>query len=671
MAAKKQDKLRPKSRPSGTPAREVQHDNTNFFNTGFLQENWVQILTLAGLSVLLYGMTLGFGYLQDDQVFIWDNDYVQKGFAGLREIFSNDSLLGYYKDAKVLYEGGRYRPLPLASFAIEVGLFGKNQPGIAHAVNVLLYGFTGILLYRILLALFPYYSGNKGKVWYLSMAFWASVFFLVHPLHTEVVANIKGRDEILALLGALGGLYAAMRYADQGELRWLAYSGTALFFGLLAKENVATFVAVIPLTLWMFSKIPFKSIAKIGLVLLGATVLYLFVRYKALGYLVRPENPVEELVLNPFLGMSIAEKFATIFLTLGWYLKLLVFPYPLTIDYYPYHVPKVNWVDWRPIVSLGLHLFAGVWAAWQLFFNRSSNENTDSINANKRIAAYCLIFYLLTLSVVTNIFVSTSTFMNERYLYMPSVGFSLLIAWFFVQILPTWLGNKGAGSHILAAGLAGIAALLFVWRVFVRVPDWGGTGSKLVEKAVQVSKDSYRANYYYAAMLFKEQYEKQQFGADPQNPVTRLALLTEINHYINRSLEINPGYRLAGTMKMSVAAAKYRENPQLAPLLADLEDLIYKQPYNGDMLIQLLAVLKAFKGADYDSYNRFCHRVGYDFYYKQKGDLNGGVEFLKLAFDNYPQDPIALQGMMEIYTVMGDQQKAADMQQRLQLLQGK
>lgn len=664
MAAKKHVKTTPKGRASSAPAPEAPQDSTKIFKVGFFKENRAQVLVLMGISMILYGVTVGFGYLQDDQVVIWDNDFVQKGFAGLRDIFSSDSLLGYYKDAKTLYEGGRYRPLPLASFAVEIGLFGKNQPGIAHSVNVLLYGFTGVLLYRILVALFSAPSEKKGgAVWQLNLPFWASVFFMLHPLHTEVVANIKGRDEILALLSALTALYAAMRYAEAGESRWLAFTGIGFFLGLLAKENVATFIAVIPLTLWMFTKVSLGRNLKIALVLLGATALYVFVRFKALGYMVRPENPLKELVLNPFMGMSVGEKFATIFLTLGWYLKLLVFPHPLTIDYYPYHVPKVNWEDWRPLASLGIYLLAGVWAVWRIFFSRTARDKTAGNKPDTRIAAYGILVYLLTLSVVTNIFVSTSTFMNERYLYMPSVGYCLLMAWLFTRVLPTRFGKSGPS---LAAGLAGIVALLFAWRVYVRVPDWGGDGSKLVEKAVRVSKDSYRANYYYAAMLFKERYEKQL----PATSTARAALLDEISTHLDRSLEINPGYRTAGTMKVLVATAKYRENPQPAALLAILEDLISKQPYNGDMLVQLIAVLKAMKGADPNIYNRFCHRIGYDFYYRQKGDLNGAAEFLKLALDNFSQDPNALQGLMEIYTAMGDQQKAADMQQRLQTLQG-
>ena len=278
-----------------------------FIQPGFWEQHLLPVLVLMGAAFVLYGITIGYGYLQDDQLFIWDNSFVQKGFAGLAQIFGNDSLLGFYKDPKLMLEGGRYRPIPLATFAIEVGMFGKDHPGIAHFVNVLLYGLTGVFLYRVLIGLFQVKSGP----WYFNIPFLAALIFMLHPLHVEVVANIKGRDEILALLGSLGALWAIMKYMDTKEDTWKWTAAGSFLLGLLSKENTATFLAVIPLTLWVFSTIPLGRILSASLPLLGATLLFLIMRAAAL------ETPIEhldELVLNPFLGMSGAEKFATIFL---------------------------------------------------------------------------------------------------------------------------------------------------------------------------------------------------------------------------------------------------------------------------------------------------------------------------------------------------------------------
>ncbi|MEO6038651.1 MAG: hypothetical protein ABIQ93_09580, partial [Saprospiraceae bacterium] len=301
MASKK-NLPRPKKEVgrSSSPRPSVTEPPTftvTFFPPGFWKTQIFPVSILALLAFVLYGTTIGFGYLQDDQLVTWGNIFVQKGFGGLVDIFGNDSLLGYYVEKEKLLEGGRYRPLPLMTFAIEVGILGKSNPAVSHFINVLLYSFTGLALYRILLGLFPLREGGSK---FFNLPFLATILFLVHPLHTEVVANVKGRDEILALLGSLGALYGTLKYFDTGKRKWLWIAAASFFLGLLSKENTTTFLAVIPLTLWMFSKISSARIFTACLLLLGATILFLLFRLGALGYLQHTKT-LDLMALNPFV----------------------------------------------------------------------------------------------------------------------------------------------------------------------------------------------------------------------------------------------------------------------------------------------------------------------------------------------------------------------------------
>jgi hypothetical protein len=652
-------------RQSAPAVRPKPVSRTGFFQPGFWNAHRLPMGILLALAFALYGLTMGYGYLQDDQLVIWDNIFVQKGFGGLGEIFGNDSLLGYYKDKKLLLEGGRYRPLPLFTYALEIGLFGQDHPGIAHFFNVLLYGLTGILLYRILLGLFPLSEGGR---WFFSLPFLAAALFMLHPLHVEAVANIKGRDEILSLLGSLGALYATLKHFDTGRNRWLAGAAFSLFLGLLAKENAATFLAVIPLTLYMFTRLPGGRIGTVVLVLLAAPLLYLLIRYNALGYMVHQTSTPQDLLLNPFAGMTVPEKYATIFLTLGWYLKLLLIPHPLTHDYYPYHVPKISWADWRAIGSLAVYAFLGIWAVLQL--RKARKQDAGSTAGASLVPAWSILYFILTISVVSNLFVGTSTFMNERYAYMPSVAFAVLAGWFIARKLPEWMGQAPDRPYLAGLILVAIMAALFALRVWTRLPDWGGNGRGLVESAIRAAPESYRANYYYAAMLYQEQYLKIQDATEPAAAAERKGLVEAMEKHVDRALEIYPDYRPAVTLQANVAYARFREDRQLANLLQEFEQLIQRQPQNGDMLIYVIGVLKSLKGSDPNVYNRFCHRVGYDLYFKKLGDLNGAVEFLNHGLNNYPQDVNILQDLLEVYTAMGNQPKAAEMQQRLQNLAG-
>ncbi|MCB0532564.1 MAG: glycosyltransferase family 39 protein [Lewinellaceae bacterium] len=629
---------------------------------GFWQTHRVPALALFVLGLVTYGMTVAFGYLQDDQLFIWDNLFVQKGFAGLREIFANDSLLGYYKDPKLMIEGGRYRPIPVATFALEVGLFGKDHPWIAHLVNVLLYSATGVLLYRILTGLFPMRSGSA---WYFTVPFLAAALFLLHPLHTEVVANIKGRDEILALLFSLYALYGMIKYGESGQGRWLAASAAGLFLGLLSKENAVTYLAVIPLTLWLFTKIPAGRVATGLTALLGATALFLVVRAMALGYFVHQGKPSDDLIFNPFSGMNPMEKLATIFLSLGWDLKLLFVPYPLTHDYYPYHVPKVNWSDWRAGLSLAVYLVMGVWAVRQLWAARKAPESSPV-----RVPAYSILYFLLTLSVVSNLFVDTSTFMNERYLYMPSIGFCLLLAWLLVEKLPEWLQKPAGRPAVVPAVLLGLIVLAFAVIIELRLPDWGGKGEGLVESAMRIAPNSYRSNFYYANMLYYEKYVALQDSTSAEAVAEKKALLEDAEQHVDHALEIYPAYKQAAVLKAAIAGAHFREDRQLDRLLGTFENLLLKQSYNSDLLVYVLDVLKSLQqGWDPNVYNAFCHRIGYGLYFKKYVDYNGAIAFLEYGLQNYPMDPNVVQALSDVYMTQGNTAKAAEMQQRLQAIQ--
>ncbi|MCC7466285.1 MAG: hypothetical protein IT261_08455 [Saprospiraceae bacterium] len=625
---------------------------TQFLQNGFWIRHLYPSTILMAITFLLYGMTVGFGYLQDDQIYIWDNAFVQKGFAGLAEIFGNDSLLGFYKDPKLMLEGGRYRPLPLATFAMEVGLFGKNSAGAGHFLNVLLYGLANLLLFRILLALFPQEEGSK---WYFSVAFWGAILFSLHPLHGAVVANVKSRDEIMAFLGSLGALWAIMKYFDTHEDRWRWMAALYFFLGLLSKENTVTFLAVIPLTIWVFSKVPAGRILNSVMPLLISLGLFLLLRILVLD---KPVDHADELVLNPFFGMNAMERLATIFLALGWNLKLLFVPHPLTIDYYPYHVPKVNWADWRPLLSLAVHVALGWWAY------RTLRQSKAGERSGWAVAGYGILYYLLTISIVSNLFVRTSTFMNERYLFLPSVAFCMVLAWFALKKLPEMA--KGAGEWAGIALLA-VVASAFAVRTWTRIPDWEGDGAKLVESAIQVSGNSYRANYYYANLLYEKQYKPLEKATDATSVAQRIAILNEIEPYLNKSLQINPGYRLAAPIKVQLAVIRFNQDKNLEKLLLDLEQLILHQPENGDMLTMALGVLKSLKGSDPNVYNYFCHRVGYNFYFVKKQDPLGAIEFLNLALENYSQDRNTIQDLIQVYTSMGNQNKVRELQQRLSM----
>jgi hypothetical protein len=636
---------KPKSTPPSKTARSKSAPLTQTFQPGFWRNNWIPALILIACAFAVYGASIGYGYILDDEMVVWKNAFVQKGFAGLKEIFNSDSFMGYFQDKQKLFllEGGRYRPLSMATFAMEVGIFGKSNPMlpyISHFVNILLYGLTGVMLYRILAGIFPLREGGR---WYFSVAFLASLIFVMHPLHVECVANIKGRDEILALIGSLGALYFTLKYFDTDKFWWTILAGISLFLGLLSKENALTFLAIIPLTLWTFTKIPpARIVVAVAPLLLGA-ITFIGVRYSALGFMVDHGRAVTDLMNDPFMDMAIGEKFATIFLTLGWYLKLLLIPHPLTHDYYPYHVPKVGWGDWRALVSLAIYAGMGVWAFMNI--------------RKKSVPAYVILFWLATLSIVSNLFVSIGSFMNERFVYMPSIAFCILAAWFFAVKLPDLIKEKQETPNIIGAIVLSAVVILFGLRGFTRVPDWKDALS-LNKSAVDVSVGSARAQCYYVTSLYKEVYLKTKDKEEQKK------LVDTMEYHINLATKINPNYGAALVMRSAVAAARFEQDHQLDKFFHEIEYVADRIPYNTNFRDFLDQYMKYLDGSNSDKYVSFCHRMGYDFYFKQKRDPETAIHFLQFGLDRQTEDYRILSAMAEIYQIMGNNEKALEMKAR-------
>ncbi|HEX5113467.1 MAG TPA: hypothetical protein VFV79_11500, partial [Saprospiraceae bacterium] len=239
----------PKKKTSKQKSKATSYAHLDF-TPGFWARHWKEAIILMVVAIGLYWTCVRFGYVLDDQIVITDNTFTKKGVDGIWDILSTESFSGYFGGQQDLVAGSRYRPLSIVTFAIEQSIFGSN-PFERHLVNLLLYGLLGLLIFRIFSILIP---EKENSPWLLSIPFLTAALYLFHPVHSEVVANIKGRDEIMTAIGALGALYFVLKYLPTKKIVWLILSGISMFLGLMSKENALTFLAVIPLTLYFFTK---------------------------------------------------------------------------------------------------------------------------------------------------------------------------------------------------------------------------------------------------------------------------------------------------------------------------------------------------------------------------------------------------------------------------------
>lgn len=458
-------------------------------------------ITLIAVVALFYCNTLSLDYALDDRMLMLESEYTLDGsWDAVKKILTTDTFTGYFGNDKSIVVGGRYRPMSQLTLLLEFKLFGKKikeQIGdvhdfdnvhnpdheefftgtflsfFSHLMNVVYFMLLCLLVYAVLSKLFRKYQGDK---WFQSLAFLAALLFAMHPIHTEAVANVKGRDEIFAMLGAMAALWCSLQYVDTRKWWYLLLSLLAITFGLFSKENAITFLAVVPVTLFFYSSDSKKNIDYLVTLLpiIVGSVFFVWVRSQALGGFM-PEDSTKNILNNPFVHSTKVQEIATVLITWAIYLKLLIFPHPLTHDYYPKQIAITDfsnplvWVVIAACVALVVYAF---------------------VNLKKRsVLSYAILFFVITFSITSNLLFNVGTFMNERFVFIPSLGFTLIIGyWLYLLAI-----SKSVSLQKLSVGILAVVGLLFGIKTFTRNFVWENDFTLFLTD-VKTSSESIKCN---------------------------------------------------------------------------------------------------------------------------------------------------------------------------------
>lgn len=447
---------------------------------------WVG-LAASLLGFLLYANTLGHQYTLDDFSIIKSNWITKGGLKNIGLIFSTEYRFGSWNSP-----GSLYRPIPLTMFALEWQLSPDN-PMLGHVLNALLYALTGWVLWTTWRRVLSAYPPVLAAI--------AVLVFMAHPVHTEVVANIKSRDEILALLFSTLTLRAIWEYLDKSDIKWLVGAVLAYTVAMFSKESAITMMAVFPLAMWYFYPGSLGKIGKVVGALLVPAVIFLLIRKKILDAQAYQESYS---ILDNFMSetKNQGERLASAFMMCGRYLWTLIFPHPLVSDLgYP-QMKVVNFGDWRALAGFFSYVGMGVWALIQL--------------PRKHILSFAILFYLATFSVFSNVLMLIGTSYGERLLYIPSFGFALGIGWIFCKIFKindlTDLWNpNGKGTALWMA----VGALLAIYslKTVVRNTAWYDSAS-LYAADLPNSPNCAKLNYHNAL-------EQVRLGMDEKESIVK------------------------------------------------------------------------------------------------------------------------------------------------------
>jgi protein O-mannosyl-transferase len=438
-----------------------------------------QIAAVLIAALLVSARSLGHEFVFDDHMLVGGNAPVLRGEAPLLSTFT----YRYWGAADEAAPNELYRPVTILSLAVNARLLGSGPAGM-HAGNIALHCLNSLLVLLLLGALF-------GRP---RLAFGAALIFAVHPIASEAVVPVAGRADLLAgtclLLACALGLAAARR---RGTWIFIGGLGVAFltFFGALAKEHA--FVAPLLMVALLGAdrrRHEGDPLARRDYRLTAATLaglqvfvllMVLLLRVHILGYLFHtgvPENASTSylaFVNNPVQFAEPLPRVLTALRVAVMGAGRLILPWQLSADY-SYDVIPVTALP-PGIADLGAVAFALLYLGLVAWSAR-----------RYPIVMFALSWSALTYLLASNLLFPIGTIFGERLLYLPSVGFALLISAGLERLAAGGDSRRRAAAALLAA-----ATLIYGARFIGRAGDWQND-ARLFEATVMSSPRSAKAH---------------------------------------------------------------------------------------------------------------------------------------------------------------------------------
>lgn len=594
------------------------------------QKRTIQIYAILFiLATWAYSNTFQHNYVLDDFSVIKENFIVKKGIEAIPTIFKTHYRYGYgYQSANL------YRPIPLSLFAIQWEIAPDN-PSFAHAFNILFFALLICLLFYFLNLIWD----NK-KPW---LAFFTSLLFALHPIHSEVVANIKSLDEILAFSFVLISFSIWINQLSKPDFKRKVLS---LFFFMIAffsKESTITFLAVLPLILVLFKGFNWKNAGKETLPFLLPTFIYLIARAKVLGSIGGSKSIaiIDNILVsapNPLV------KLVTVFKILGLYLWKLIFPHPLMNDYSMQQItlssPSDPWV-WISVLLYVALIYSLYWS-WK----------------RAPILAFGIGFYFISISLYSNLVITIGTAFGERLLFIPSLGYCLILSYL---ILTPFTNNLKLSSFWKSATtpliIISAIAISYGAKTYDRNKAWKNNFT-LYATDVKNCNKSARCQYYYGIGLMKEKALKET------DELERKRLISESIEAFNRSLALYPSYSDAYGQR---GLAYYRLQ-QYDAALSDYKNATRFNPSNanawsnmGTLFFQMnkfQEAKNAFQNALRANPNHVDALSNYASTLGTLGEYNSAITYFKKAIELNPNQSSYYQMIGVTYQNMGRQDLA-------------
>jgi tetratricopeptide (TPR) repeat protein len=419
------------NRAQSNQKRPVSGDGRSGFDQGLMRA-WV-IGLLLGVTFLVFSNTITNKFAYDDTTQILQNGVIQD-FSNIKVALTKE--LWYWRvlqdDDPNKPEGPTtpyYRPLFTIFLMVFWQIFGTSAAGW-HVVNIIVH--LAVVYFGFLII--EKVTGD------LRLSAIAMLLFAVHPLRSESVAWISGVTDPLLALFMLPSFYLYMRYREEGRLKLLVWSLALFLLAAFSKEPaialpvfvIAYEVFVINQSRGLMERI--KPAAMYSSAFFALSAAYFIMRYFALGFVL---NDIK------YTSYPIEHVLMTIPIVIWKYIGLLFWPVNLSI----FHDTRLVDSPLSPrFIAPLVGLIALAFLLWPL--------------RKSRVARFAILWFGIHLLPVMNLSTFGEAFMvQERYVYISSIGFSLLVAMGLMKLpVEQWL----AFSKRRTAQIAVVAVILLL-----------------------------------------------------------------------------------------------------------------------------------------------------------------------------------------------------------------
>ena len=399
---------------------------------------------LSAILIIILGFTVYSNsfdneFLWDDTILIIDNAHI-KDTKHIPEIFTQDLGAGSGN------QWNSYRPIQAITYMADYSLWKLDVKGY-HLTNILLHIFVALSIYFLINMIF------KDNL----LSLLTGSFFVIHPIHTEVVTYISGRADSLALLFMLLCMISHIKSSSSNSTGKYILISLSYTLALLSRENSLILPVLLLVYHYSFKK---KVRIKEFLTISSLSVIYAVLRLTVLKHL----------LINTHHITPLSQRLPGSFVALTNYIKLLFFPFPLHMEY------------GTTLFSLGdPKAILGVILLFTLLIYAFSQRE------NNKLVFFSISWFLVALLPVANIY-PINAYMYEHWLYLPSIGFFLIVA----KIISSLYRVKN--SKIFAVIII-IISVTFYSYLTIRQNSYWRESSILYERTLKYAPDSSRVNF--------------------------------------------------------------------------------------------------------------------------------------------------------------------------------